>query len=80
MTYMTTAATYAIAPRAYGIRVEINKVLTGAVTIADGGTTVGIIAAATGAGGKVYYGFNGAVTVTNASAEDITVSVLNHQG
>lgn len=78
MKYITTAATNTIGP-AYGLRVEINKALTGTVTIADADGTKAVIAASTAASGKVYYGFNGSVTVTNASTEDITVSILNNQ-
>lgn len=79
MTYITTAATNAIAPSCYGIRIEINKALTGTLTIADARGTQGIIAIG-GTGSKVYYGFQGAVTVTNSVTEDVTVSVLNRQG
>jgi hypothetical protein len=76
MIYVTTAQTYTIGP-AHGLRVEINQPTTGTVTIADAQGTKAIIAATTPAQGKIYYGFNGAVTVTNASAENITVSILN---
>lgn len=79
MKYITTATTTTI-ERAYGIRVSINKALTNTLTIADGGTTVAVIAATTPAQDKVYYGFAGAITLINASTEDITVSVLNRQG
>lgn len=78
MNYITTATTTTVG-RVYGIRVEINKVLTGTVTIADADGTKAVIAATTVAQGKTYYGFNGSVTVVNASTEDITVSALNHQ-
>jgi len=76
MLYITGATTTTIG-RAHGLRVEINQALTGAVTIADSDGTKAIIAALTPAQAKVYYGFNGTVTVTNASAENITVSILN---
>jgi hypothetical protein len=76
MTYITTAATYTIG-KTYGIRVEINKALTGTLTIADGGTTVAVIAATTAAQGKMYYGFTGSVTLVNGSTEDVTVSALS---
>lgn len=78
MTYITTAATNAIGT-CYGIRIEINKTLTGTLTIADSRGTQGIIAIA-GTGNKVYYGFQGAVTVTNSATEDVTVSALSRQG
>lgn len=80
MIYITTAATTTIATKAYGIRVEINKTLTGTLTITDGGTTVAVVAASTPAQGKVYYGFNGQIQIVNGSTEDVTVSVLNRQG
>lgn len=76
MIYITTAATYSVG-QVHGLRVEINQPTTGTVTIADEQGTKAIIAASTPAQAKVYYGFNGNVTVTNASAENITVSVLN---
>lgn len=75
MNYITTATTTTVG-KTYGLRVSINKALTGTVTIADGGTTVAIIAATTAAQDKVYYGFSGVVTVVNSATEDITLSAL----
>lgn len=75
MIYITAATTTTIGP-VYGIRVEFNQASTGLVTIADALGTKAIIAIGM-ATGKVYYGFIGTVTVTNASAENITVSLLN---
>lgn len=80
MIYITTAATTTIASKAYGILVAINKATTGTLTIIDGSTTVAVIAASTAAQDKRYYGFNGVISITNGSTEDVTVSVLNHQG
>lgn len=79
MIYITATATYTL-PSVYGLLVEINQPTTGIVTIADAGGTKAIIAASTAASGKRYYGFNGAVTITNASTENITVSVINNSG
>lgn len=79
MNYITTANTTTVG-KVYGIRVTINKALTGTLTIADGGTTVAVIAATTAAQDKVYYGFTGSVTVVNGSTEDVTISALNRQG
>lgn len=79
MIHITSAATATIT-RSYGIRVEINQPTVGTITIADAGTTMAVIAASTAASAKVYYGFTGAITITNASTEDITVSMLNRQG
>ena len=78
MNYITTAATTTVG-RTRGIRVSINKALTGTLTIADGGTTVAVIAAATAAQDKIYWGFNGSVTVVNGSTEDVTISALSHE-
>ncbi len=79
MNYITTATTTTVG-RTYGLRVTINKALTGTLTIADGGVTVAVIAATTAAQDKVYYGFTGSVTVVNGSTEDVTLSALNRQG
>lgn len=78
MIHITSATTTTIT-RSYGIRIEINQPTTGTITIADAGTTMAVIAATTAVTGKVYYGFTGAITITNASTEDITVSTLNRQ-
>ena len=75
MQYITTAATLTL-PKVYGIRVEINKALTGTLTIADDGTTVGVVAIG-GTGSKEYLGFKGVATVVNSATEDVTVSTLN---
>lgn len=79
MTRITTAATYTIGA-AYGLRLEIATALTGTVTIADSRGTQAVLPVAAAAGGKVYYGFVGSITVTNSATEEITVSVLNRQG
>jgi hypothetical protein len=76
MNYITTATTTTVG-KTYGLRVSINKALTGTLTIADGGVTVAVIAAATAAQDKVYYGFSGVVTVVNGSTEDVTLSALS---
>lgn len=76
MIYITTAAAYPVG-QVHGLRVEINQPTTGTVTLADAQGTKAIIAATTPAQAKVYYGFNGDVTITNSAAENITVSILN---
>ena len=76
MVYITGATTTTLG-KVPGIRVAINQATTGTITIADGDGTKAIIAATTAAQDKVYYGFNGTVTITNASAENITVSILS---
>lgn len=79
MTRITTAATYTIGA-VYGLRLEIATALTGTVTIADSRGTQAVLPISAAASGKVYYGFQGSVTVTNSATEEITVSALNHQG
>ena len=73
--YITTAATLTL-PAVYGIRVEINKTLTGTLTITDAGSTVAVVAIG-GTGSKEYWGFTGVVTITNSATEDVTVSTIN---
>lgn len=73
--YITSAVTLTL-PKVYGIRLEINKALTGTLTVADAGTTVGVVAIG-GTGSKEYWGFNGVVTIVNSATEDVTVSILN---
>lgn len=83
-TYITTAATNVIGPAtaAIGPRrinllgIQINKPLTGTLTVKSGSTTIGIIAASTVAG--MYWYPDGGVEVAdlqiiNASAEDFNV-------
>lgn len=73
--YITTAATLTLG-KVYGVRIEINKALTGTLTIADGGSTVGVVAIA-GTGSREMWGFTGSVTLVNSATEDITVSTIN---
>lgn len=73
--YITSATTLTLG-KVYGIRIEINKALTGTLTVADAGTTVGIVAIA-GTGTREFWGFNGSVTLVNSATEDITVSIIN---
>jgi hypothetical protein len=73
--YITSAATLTLG-KVFGIRIEINKALTGTLTIADGGSTVGVIAIG-GTGTREMWGFTGSVTLVNSAGEDITVSIIN---
>lgn len=75
MIYITTATTYNL-PSCGGLRLEFNQATAGTVTLADIQGTKAIIASSNTAA-KIYYGFVGAITITNASPENITVSVLN---
>jgi hypothetical protein len=76
MIYITTATTYPLG-KVFGVRVEINQATTGIVTISDSDGPKAIIAATTAVSSKEYWGFNGSVSIVNASAENITVSTLN---
>lgn len=76
MAFYITSATTLTLGKVYGVRIEINKALTGTLTIADGGSTVGVIAIA-GTGSREMWGFTGSVTLVNSATEDITVSTIN---
>lgn len=80
MTYITTATTYTVASQANAIAVQINKALTGTLTLATAsGGTFAVVAATTAVNTLYYYGLRGlgAVTAVNASTEDVTISVIN---
>jgi hypothetical protein len=77
MTYITTAQANIIG-KALGLRLEFNQATAGLVTVSDSRGTQAIIAVGRVAG-WIGYGFQGDITVTNASAENITASLLNHQ-
>jgi hypothetical protein len=82
--YITTAATTNL----YGNElkkvvihgIQINKALTGTLTIKSGSTTIGVIAASTAAG-SYWISTNGiqveSANITNGSTEDVTVIYTN---
>ena len=82
--YITTAATYNLFGNElkkvviHGI--QINKPLTGTLTIKAGSTTIGVLAASTPAG-SYWISTNGinveSCNITNASTEDVTVIYTN---
>jgi hypothetical protein len=81
--YITTAATTAFAGDTKRIvlgAININKALTGTLTIIAGSTTIGVIAATTPAG-EYWYSAGGTeiedLKITNASTEDVTVFYRN---
>lgn len=82
--HITTAGTYNLFGNEmkkvvlHGI--EINKPLTGTITVKAGSTTIGIIAAATPAG-SYWISTNGiqieSCNIVNSSTEDVTVIYTN---
>lgn len=83
---ITTAATTTFAGETKRVvlgAINVNKILTGAVTIKSGGgsgTTIGVLAAATPIG-EYWYSNTGTeiedLAITNGSTEDITVFYRN---
>lgn len=82
---ITTAATTVFAPTGGLLRtvlgaININKTLTGTITIKSGSTTIGVIAATTPAG-EYWYSNTGTLIedlqIVNGSTEDVTVFYRN---
>lgn len=82
--YITTAATTTFAgnetARVVLSAINVNKILTGTVTIKAGSTTIGVLAASTPIG-EYWYSNGGteieSLTIVNASTEDVTVLYRN---
>lgn len=82
--YITTAATTTFAGnetnRVVLGSINVNKVLTGTVTIKAGSTTIGVLAASAPIG-EYWYSNTGteieSLTIVNGSTEDITVLYRN---
>ena len=74
--YITDAATTTVAARpAFLHSITLNEATTGAITILDGATTIGIIKAATAAQTLTYdVCLKTSLVITTAQADDITVS------
>ena len=78
--YITTGATTTFAGnetnRVVLGAINVNKALTGALSIQTGSTVIGVLAAATPVG-EYWYSSNGteieSLTIVNASTEDVTV-------
>lgn len=80
MTYITSATTYTVAAQANGILVQVNKALTGTITLASAtGGTFAVITDPTVGSSYRYYGLRGlgAITAVNSATADATVSVIN---
>lgn len=60
--------------------INVNKILTGTLTIKAGSTTIGVLAAGTPIG-EYWYSSNGteveSLTIVNGSTEDVTVFYRN---
>lgn len=82
--YITTAATTTFAGnetnRVVLGAINVNKILTGTLTIKAGSTTIGVLAASTPIG-EYWYTTTGteieSLTIVNASTEDVTVFYRN---
>lgn len=81
--YITGAATTAFAGETKRVilsAINVNKTLTGAVTIQTGSTAIGVLAASTPVG-EYWYSKNGTeiedLKIVNGSTEDITVFYRN---
>ncbi len=81
--YITTAATTTFAGETKRVvlgAINVNKILTGTLTILAGSTTIGVLAAATPIG-EYWYTTTGTeiedLQITNGSTEDVTVFYRN---
>lgn len=74
--HITTSAATPI-PLSAGILIMVNAALTGTITVADTAGTQGIITNPTVGNQFLYYGANGAFTVTASTTCDLSVSVLS---
>lgn len=81
--YITTATTTTFAGETARVvlgAINVNKILTGTLTIKAGSTTIGVLAAATPIG-EYWYSATGteieSLTIVNTSTEDITVLYRN---
>lgn len=78
MIYMTANQAYSVGGTGCrGILIQVNKALTGTLTVKDDSTTVGVITDPTVGTSYRYYGFTGKPTVTPSTTCDATVSTLN---
>lgn len=79
MKYITSSGATTVASTANGLLVQVNKTLSGTITLAAGGTTFAVI---TDPGVGSQYRYNGlrgqgAITVNPSATTDITISFLN---
>jgi hypothetical protein len=79
MIYITASGSKTVATAANGLLIQVNKALTGTITLAAGGTTFAVIDTPPSGGQYRYNGLRnqGAITVNPSATTDITVSFLN---
>lgn len=81
MVYITASGSATVAAAANGLLIQVNKALTGTITLAAGDTTFAIITNPTVGNQFRYNGLRnqGAITVNPSATTDITVSFLNRE-
>ncbi len=79
MVYLTASGSATVAKTCNGLLIQVNKALTGTITLAAGGTTFAVITDPTVGTQFRYNGLRnqGAITVNPSVTTDITVSFLN---
>lgn len=79
MKYITSSGSATVAAAANGLLIQVNKTLSGTITLAAGGTTFAVITDPTVGTQFRYNGLRnqGAITVNPSATTDITVSFLN---
>ena len=79
MKYITASGSQTVAAAVNGLLIQVNKALTGTITLGAGGTTFAVITDPTVGTQFRYNGLRnqGAITVNPSATTDITVSFLN---
>lgn len=79
MVYITASGSTTVAKAANGLLIQVNKALTGTITLAAGGVTFAVITDPTVGTQYRYNGLRnqGVLTVNPSATTDITVSLLN---
>lgn len=79
MKYITASGSQTVAKTANGLLIQVNKTLSGTITLAAGGVTFAVITDPTVGTQFRYNGLRnqGAITVNPSATTDITVSFLN---
>lgn len=76
MIYLLTAGV-ATLPLCYGLRIQVNKALTGTYTVKDGSSTVAVVTNPTVGQPYEYWGFSDVPTVTSSADGDATIMPIN---
>lgn len=79
MKYITSSGSTTVAAAANGLLIQVNKTLSGTITLAAGATTFAVITDPTVGTQFCYNGLRGqgAITINPSATTDITVSFLN---